>query len=225
MAKSSRSTALAAGVVAVAGVAVCYWVAVKLRRRRCLQAALDTIDAAHSCDPAKDAATGQPAELVYAASMTRWMRRLTPRPSEALQIACRAQHLERWLHPRDAFPKNREGYFQWRTEAKKAHTARAAQILRDAGLADLTERVAYIMMKKGLGEDADSQAMEDAACLVFLEDHAQRFVSSYEGGLEKLVGIFKKTWVKMSEEGRRLALTLDLAPDVAAVVADALRNA
>eukprot|EP00667_Euglena_gracilis_P018890 EG_transcript_20149 len=226
-----RPILLAVGACGVVGVAV--GLAVRQRRRQAalamaqlaqqLRAALEEIDTLHAADPAKDPATGMALELLYAEGMTKWLRRLVPDPSPALQIACRAQHLERWLHPRDAFPKTKEGYLQWRTAAKVAHGKRAAEILERNGLGDLTAAVEFIVQKKGLGVNEESQAMEDAACLVFLEDGASKFIAQLEEkGVDFIVNIFQKTWGKMSERGRALALTLDLPPDVTAVVTQAL---
>jgi hypothetical protein len=199
-----------------------------LRRRRSHFAVLQVlraIDEVHARDPAADPLTGEPQELAYAKGMTKWLRRLVPDPSPALQVACRAQHLERWLYPRDTYPRTKEGYFQWRTNAKLAHGRRAAALLQDAGLGHLADRVAYIISKKGIGCDPESQAMEDAACLVFLEEGASKFIrQEADKGVDFIVNIFRKTWGKMSPEAHALALQLNLPADVGAIVAKALAD-
>ena len=81
-----------------------------------LRAALDSIDAANSRDPKRVAFEGadHPAEAVYGWRMARVLTQLYPEASEPLQIAARGQHIERWTHPRGAFPEGRESYLRWR---------------------------------------------------------------------------------------------------------------
>lgn len=66
------------------------------------------------------------------------------------------------------------------------------------------------MRKEGLrsGEDEEVQVLEDVACLVFLEDQLEEFQNGYDE--EKVIGILQRTWVKMSERGRELALEMEL---------------
>lgn len=74
----------------------------------------------------------------------------------------------------------------------------------------VAERVGALVRKEGLrgGEDEEVQVLEDVACLVFLEDQLEEFQSGYDE--EKVVGILRRTWVKMSERGRELALGMEL---------------
>ncbi|MFY9179896.1 MAG: DUF4202 family protein, partial [Venatoribacter sp.] len=70
-----------------------------------LNQTLNQIDQANLQDPNKDDFEGQkqPREYVYSQHMTRWLFALQKSPSEIMQIACRAQHLERWKLPRDTY--------------------------------------------------------------------------------------------------------------------------
>ena len=72
------------------------------------------IDAANAADPRLE--DGQPVELLYGQRMTAEQERLYPDAPDALAIACRGQHIERWLLPRKDFPEGREGYLTWRRE-------------------------------------------------------------------------------------------------------------
>lgn len=76
-----------------------------------LACALDAIDRANRQDPNMERVDGQtlPREYAYSLHMTRWLFALEAQPSERMQIACRAQHIERWTHSRADFPEGRKG--------------------------------------------------------------------------------------------------------------------
>jgi hypothetical protein len=75
---------------------------------------------------------------------------------------------------------------------------------------------------KSSGEDADVQVLEDVACLVFLEDQLEDFQSGYDE--EKVIGILQRTWAKMSEKGRELALGMELSGKSKELVGRALAD-
>ena len=175
--------------------------------------AFSRIDAANAADPNRTLVGGAelPHELHYARRMTRWLRRLEPGASAALRLAVRSQHLCRWMIPRSDFPMTRAGYHQWRSTLARFHADKAAQILRDVGYDPQTvRRVQSLVRKEGLKSDPETQTLEDVACLVFLEDELADFARRHEP--QKVVAILRKTWGKMSDRGRRAALSLDLPP-------------
>jgi len=180
------------------------------------------IDAAHAVDP-HHAADGRPAELVYADRMEAWVARLVPAAPPHLQLAARCQHLERWSVARASYPPGRAGYHAWRTTLYGKQAARAAELLRQAGApAAEAAEVAGWVAKTGLKTNAGTQALEDAACLVFLENELETFAAQHaDYPHEKLTDILRKTWRKMSPPARELALGLPLAPAVAALVREA----
>lgn len=186
-----------------------------------LDAGLAALDALHEQDPARVVVEGRevPAELDYARRMSRTLASLVPAPSVALQLAVRAQHLERWTLPRADYPAGKAGYHAWRTEQKKRHARRAAHVLSEVGLDEATcARVASLVEKRG--RDDEAQALEDAACLVFLESQLVDFAA--ETDRRKLIGILQKTWRKMSEAARDRALGLPLDAAARALVLEAL---
>ncbi len=61
------------------------------------------------------------------------------------------------------------------------------------------ERVASLLQKRRLKRDPEAQALEDVACLVFLEHYAPAFITKYDDA--KVVDILVKTARKMSAEG------------------------
>lgn len=183
-----------------------------------LEEALRKIDEASAADP-------RGRELDYGRRMSRWVERLDPHASEALRLAARAQHIERWKIPRDDFPRDRRGYLKWRTTLYKFHAERAGEILREVGYDDeIVERVGELLEKKGLKKnppDPEAQTIEDAACLVFLELDLADFAPRHPE--EKVLDILRKTWEKMSERGRAEALRLPLPPAAKALIEKALK--
>lgn len=190
-----------------------------------LQRALAALDALHAEDPERIALEGElvPAELAYARRMSAALGQLVEDPSEALQLAVRAQHLCRWRSARRSYPEGRAGYLAWRTEQARQHAALAASVLLDAGYDETTiARVEALVRKRDLARDDEAQALEDAACLVFLEHHAEAFVEGRDQA--QVVGILRKTWRKMSERGRARALARQMSERLRGLVASALRD-
>jgi hypothetical protein len=181
--------------------------------------ACSAFDAVNAQDPraVRDGGQDRPRELVHAERVARWIERLAANPSEALRLAARCQHVERWTIPREQFPPGREGYLQWRRVLAKFHADRATAVLRDVGYDDATiEQVQRIVLKRGIKRDDEVQTMEDALCLTFLEREAGGFAARHAP--DKVVAILRKTLVKMSDRGKKEALGLELP----AAVRDAL---
>jgi len=185
--------------------------------------ARELIDAAHAADP-KPAADGRPAELVYAERMEAWVVRLVPGASPILRLAARCQHLERWCVPRTTFPEGKPGYLAWRRSLYVKQAERARTLLLQAGVAEAeTSEVATWVSKTGLKTNPGTQALEDAACLVFLENEIGEFAASHaDYPADKFVDILRKTWRKMSPPAQQAALGLTLPPAIAELVKSAL---
>ncbi|MBI1357237.1 MAG: DUF4202 family protein [Acidobacteria bacterium] len=160
-------------------------------------------------------------ELPYSERMTAWLAKLEPEASEALRLAARAQHIERWTSPRENYPMDRAGYKRWRTELADFHARTTAEILQGVGYDDETiARVESLLKKKNLKTDPECQTLEDVICLVFLESYFAEFAAKHPE--DKLVFILRRTWVKMSDRGHQAALGLTLPPNLLALVEKAL---
>jgi hypothetical protein len=185
--------------------------------------ARELIDAAHAADPAR-APDGRPAELVYGERTENWVVRLDPTAPPILRLAARCQHLERWLVPRVSYPEGKAGYLQWRTGLYKKQAARARELLVAAGVpAAEAEQAATWVSKTGLKTNPGTQALEDAACLVFLENEISDFAAQHaDYTREKFIEIIRKTWKKMSPAAQQAALGLALPPGIAELVQAAL---
>ncbi len=185
--------------------------------------ARELVDTAHAADPAR-APDGRGAELVYAERMEAWVSRLAPDASPLLRLAARCQHLERWQLPRAAFPAGKAGYLAWRRALYTLQADRARTLLLAAGVpAAAAADVATWVSKTGLKTNAGTQALEDAACLVFLENEIGAFAAQHaDYPREKFIEILRKTWRKMSPTAQQAARGLDLPPTIADLVRDAL---
>ncbi len=174
------------------------------------------IDAANEQDPHREIwnSTTIPKELLYSQRMTAWLEKLQPDAPETLYIAARAQHICRWMIPRDAYPRTREGYLQWRTRLYSFHADKTAEIMRQTGYDESDiEQVKRMLRKRGLKKEQHPQTIEDIACLVFLENYFADFAADYDE--EKIIPIVQKTWKKMSTRAQQAALEMHL-PDAAA---------
>jgi len=177
-----------------------------------LSCALKAIDEANKADPNQEQVDGEslPKEYAYSLHMTRWLFELESQPSPRMQVACRAQHIERWTMPRSEYAEGRKAYYQWRQACGRMHGRRAAEIMAECGFpADECERVEIILTKRELRQDDDTQLLEDVACMVFLERY---FADFYEQNVdydrEKWLRIVRRTWGKMSHRGHEAALKL-----------------
>jgi hypothetical protein len=165
------------------------------------------IDAFNAVDPKGEAE-------IYGQRMSARLAEFAPGASMALRIAARSQHIRRWEIPRDSYPATRQGYHQWRRALYTFHAETAAVLLRELGHDEaLIERVAQLLQKKDLRTDAEAQALEDVACLVFVEHYLADFAGKHER--EKLLGIIRRTWDKMSPNAHAAAVKLDLPEAVA----------
>lgn len=178
-----------------------------------LTRAIAAIDEANAADPKSISFEGveRPKEQLHAERMSLWLGRLQPEPSDAQWLAARAHHLRRWEIPRSDYPDGRPGYLRWRTAQKKKQAAEVGEILADVGYDQATiGDVQRIIRKEGLGAVADVQTHEDALCLVFLETQLDTLAADL--GVDRTTAVLARTWAKMSDTGRALALDLDLAP-------------
>jgi hypothetical protein len=133
-----------------------------------------------------------------------------PNASEAIQIASKAQHICRWKVARESYPMDRVGYLKWREDLKKFHAATTAVILEKAGYdGEFIARVSFLIEKKLLKKDKETQLLEDVICLVFLDYYLDPFVHKHD--TEKLKNIILKTWNKMSETGHQEALKINFS--------------
>jgi Domain of unknown function (DUF4202) len=174
------------------------------------QASIAAFDKANAEDPNQEISDGKayPKELLYSQRMTEMLERFAPEASDAVKLAVRAQHIQRWKTPRNSYPMDRAGYLQWRTGLYKSQAETAGKLMQQSGYdSDMIERVKNIVSKHGLKTNPETQMMEDVADLVFIEYYMIAFASSHpEYDEAKWLQIVKKTWQKMSQRAHEFTL-------------------
>jgi hypothetical protein len=122
---------------------------------------------------------------------------------------------------------SRAGYLTWRAKQKAVAAAQVAQLVGSATVkpamtAEEIDRVAALIRKENLAQDPETQALEDVACLVFLDDQFDDFEKKDEIDEDKIVGILRKTWAKMSPKGQELALGMPHSSRASALIQKAI---
>lgn len=187
------------------------------------QNAIEWIDAANAQDPNQEIHQNEsfPKELLYSDRMYKRLLNFEPNASEEVQIAAKAQHICRWKIARESYPMDRVGYLKWREELKKFHAKTTGEILQKAGYTkEFIDRVSFLIEKKLLKKDTETQLLEDIICLVFLEFYLDDFVQKHD--TEKLKNIILKTWQKMSDKGHEAALKINYKAENLALIKEAL---
>ena len=171
--------------------------------------AFQLFDDANKQDPNTEEYEGRvyPKEVLYGMRMTERLNTFDPQASEALRLTARCQHICRWEIPRESYEMNREGYLRWRQELKKFHAKKATIILEEVGYDQETiDKVRFLLEKKQLKKNEETQTLEDVICLVFLEFYFEAFAHKHPE--DKTIDILQKTWRKMSLKGQEAALKL-----------------
>jgi hypothetical protein len=181
------------------------------------------IDAENAQDPNTEIYQSKtyPKELLYSNRMYERLMNFHPNASEEVQIAAKAQHICRWKMPRETYPMDRVGYLKWREDLKKFHAKTTGEILTKAGYSqEFIDRVSFLIEKKLLKKDEETQLLEDVICLVFLEHYFDPFVHKHDR--EKMKNIILKTWNKMSEAGHQEALKINFSDTNLQLIKEAL---
>lgn len=188
-----------------------------------LEKAFVLFDEANTEDPNFETVEGTklPKELIYGQRMSQTLDSFEPNASIALKLAARAQHICRWKIPRNSYPMDRVGYLKWREDLKKFHASKAAEILETVGYnSETIDRVAFLIQKKKLKKDEETQTLEDVICLVFLAYYYEDFSAKHND--EKVIDILQKTLRKMSEKGHQAALQLSYSDKALELIKKAL---
>ena len=174
-----------------------------------LERAFAAIDAVNADDPNTLLVRGQtrPKEQAHAELACEWVERLAPDAPDALRVAARAHHVQRWTIPRSEYPAGRSGYLRWRKSLQKHHGRIVREILTDqAWPTDEIDAVVALVTKRTLGRAPDAQTLEDAICLVFVE--TQLTDLSVRLDADHMVDVLRKTMKKMSARAIELAAAL-----------------
>ena len=174
--------------------------------------AIAAFDAYNSNDPNRSESGGKEIakEVLYATRMTDRLDRFFANAPEHVRLAVRCQHIGRWEIPRTQYPIGQKGYLQWRNTLKSHHAKIAEGILLECGYeTDTIEKVKFLLQKKQLHQNAETQLLEDVICLVFVEFYLEDFATKHED--DKVVDILRKTMKKMTERAAKEAMEIPLS--------------
>lgn len=123
--------------------------------------------------------------------------------------------------PRSSYPDGRAGYLRWRRDQKQRHADDVTVLLAGAGYTDdEIDRVGALIRRERLATDPDSQVVEDAACLVFIETQLASMVERFEH--DHLLDVIRKTARKMTSAGLAAVADLPLGDTERELLAEAL---
>jgi Domain of unknown function (DUF4202) len=186
-----------------------------MKKKMAFENALKEFDRVNRRDPRRQTVNrkSQPREFIFARTVYAWVERLDPSASEAVRLAARSHTLRRWEIPRDRYRMDTVGYHEWRT-VTAAHSAEAAAaVLKRAGYAEAAIReIRRLITGARHPQDPDTQLLEDADCLSFLEIKLAGYMTRWDEA--KIRRILEGTWSKMSPAARHRALEIPLDPRV-----------
>ena len=171
-------------------------------------AAVAAIDDANAADPNTVEVRGQRVALalIHGRLAVEWIEKLVDEPDETLTLAARAHHLRRWELARDSYPPGRAGYLRWRRDQKVRHANDVAVILESCGYEPAEiEEVQRLIRREAID---GAQAVEDAACLVFIETQLASLAERMDHDL--LIDVIRKTARKMSDRGLECVASIPL---------------
>ena len=188
--------------------------------------AITTFDAYNLNDPHQEEVEGKlvSKEVLYAQRMSQRLNDFYPAAPEYLRLAAHCQHIGRWEIPRESYPMDKKGYLQWRNVLKTHHAKLAEQILISCRYDQETiEKVKFLLVKKELYTNPDTQVLEDVICLVFIEYYLEEFAEKHEPQ-QKVVEILQKTLKKMSPRAIEEAAKIQVSERSKLLIQQALQS-
>ena len=185
--------------------------------------AVAAIDAANGDDPNRVTVRGddEPLALAHGRLAVEWVTRLVPDADDALLLAARAHHLRRWEVPRSSYPEGKAGYLRWKRDQRVRHANDIEALLADAGYDTVTiVRTQTLIRRDDLRNDPGAQAVEDAACLVFLETQLASVADRLDHA--HLLDVLRKSARKLSSAGLTAVADVPLDDAGRALLAEAL---
>jgi hypothetical protein len=185
--------------------------------------AIAAIDAANADDPTVVTVRGadHPLAQIHGTLAYEWVLHLHPDADDTWLLAARAHHLRRWELARSGYDPGKAGYLRWKRDQRQRHARDVAVLLVDHGFDDAAiERVQALVRRDNLAVDAGSQAIEDAACLAFVETQLADVATKLDR--EHLIDVLRKTARKMTPAGAAAIALIPLAPTEQQLLADAL---
>ena len=159
-------------------------------------------------------------ETLYGLRMSIWLNKYTTDTSDAIKLAARSQHIGRWESKREDFPMDRVGYLKWRSQLAIHHANTAGGILKSLVYeSELIEKVKFLLQKKQLKQNAETQLLEDVIFLVFVEHYLEDFAAKHPD--EKVVSIIVKTLKKVSAKAIETSANIPVSDRMKKLIGEA----
>ncbi len=185
--------------------------------------AIAAIDTANDGDPTVVSVRGghHPLAQIHGVLAYEWVLHLHPDADDTWLLAARAHHLRRWELPRSHYEPGRSGYLKWKRDQRRRHASDVAELLAGLGYDPSTiERVQELVRRDNLAVDPGSQAIEDAACLAFVETQLADVATKLDR--THLIDVLRKTARKMTPAGAAAISLIPLADAERDLLAEAL---
>jgi hypothetical protein len=190
-----------------------------------LSPAYAAFDAYNNQDPNKENYGGLSIskETLYGLRMSIWLNKYAPEASDGVKLAARSQHIGRWESARKDYPMDRAGYLKWRSQLAIHHAKVTGSILESLGYDNsLIEKVKFLLQKKQLKQNAETQLLEDVIFLVFVEHYLEDFAAKHED--EKVVDIIAKTLKKVSNNAIQFSGNIQLSERIKKLIGEAANS-
>lgn len=162
-------------------------------------------------------------ETLYGLRMSIWLNKYALRSSDAVKLAARSQHIGRWESKREDYPMDRVGYLKWRSQLAIHHAKTASEILESLGYDEvLIEKVKFLLQKKQLRQNEETQLLEDVIFLVFVEHYLEDFAAKHVD--DKVVDIIAKTLKKVSKKAIETSTQISVSEKIGVLIGVAAKG-
>lgn len=192
---------------------------------RDLSAAFAAFDAYNNQDPNQETVGTEKLskETLYGLRMSIWLNRYDVSAPDQVKLAARSQHIGRWEMARDSFPMNRTGYLKWRSQLAIHHSKTAGNILSNLGYEEeLIDKVKFLLQKKQLRQNEETQLLEDVIFLVFVEHYLEPFAAKHTD--EKVIDIIAKTLKKVTARAIETASSISVSERMERLIGEAAKT-
>lgn len=144
-------------------------------------------------------------DLEHAESTRKWVLKLKPDASDALQISALSHDIERGLEP--DYDNKTKGKFDNYEEHKRIHSEKSAKIIVDLMNKynldkEFITKVKNLVLRHEIGGDFESNILMDADSLSFFKDNLESYYEKY--GEDKVRKKIRFMYNRMSKKAQEL---------------------
>lgn len=189
-----------------------------------LEEAFEEFDLYNASDPSLEDFNGNliPKSVLYGLRMSQCLDAYEPKAAIEVKLAARSQHIGRWEIARSKYPMDKKGYHTWRTTLAEHHANIAGKILKELSFEpELIEKVKFLLQKKDLKNNVNTQILEDTIFLVFVRFYLEEFAAKHED--DKVIEIIAKTLKKVSQRAIAKSSEIKVSPRMEKLIGKAIK--